>query len=240
MILIDCIISVSYNASMKSIGSIIKELREERGVSRAWLSRKANVSYDYLFKVEREVIKKVSHEQLSKIVNALGLSMAQFEEIQKKYCSEQNQINHHNISNVTLLNKPLTTIPVYGKVPAGMPREAWHDYIWEYISVPDVSDKAFGLVVSGDSMVGEDITEGDIVVIEPNMEAHNGDIVVAVIDGSEFTLKKFYRDKDHIILAPANEHYQPIIFSLESFDNRVMILGVMVGVYKRYKKRKIF
>jgi repressor LexA len=143
-------------------------------------------------------------------------------------------------SNVTPISKPLTTIPVYGKVPAGMPREAWHDYIWEYISVPDVSDKAFGLVVSGDSMVGEDITEGDIVVIEPNMESHNGDIVVAVIDGSEFTLKKFYKDKDHIILAPANEHYQPIIFSLESFDNRVMILGVMVGVYKRYKKRKIF
>ncbi len=236
--LIAHIISIIYNANMRSVGSIIKKLREEKGISRAWLARKADVSYDYLFKVEKEVIRKVSHEQLSKIVNALGLSLAQFEEIQKKYCTEENPPDVTNLSNVTPINKPLTSIPVYGKVPAGMPREAWHDYIWEYISIPDVSEKAFGLIVSGDSMIGEDIEEGDIVIIDPNAEVYNGDIVVAVIDGLEFTLKKFYRDKDHIILTPANEHYQPIVFSSESFSERVSIIGVMIGVYKRYKKRR--
>jgi len=231
-----------------NIGQRIRKAREAKGITQVELARTIGISPQQMYRIETGR-SNPSFKTLSLIAKALGISeeeLLKSEDVSSKLLEieEQKKILKSLIdkitSNVTPLSKPLTTTPVYGKVPAGMPREAWHDYIWEYISVPDVSDKAFGLVVSGDSMIGEDITEGDIVVIEPNMEAHNGDIVVAVIDGSEFTLKKFYRDKDHIILAPANEHYQPIIFSLESFDNRVMILGVMVGVYKRYKKRKIF
>jgi len=230
-----------------NIGSNIKRLRLQRDMSARELAEKVGCSINHIYRIENNRYKDIPMATIEKLAKALDVSVAEIigvdsdikyktQEVDRKLQLLEKIIKE--VSNVTPLSKPLTTIPVYGKVPAGMPREAWHDYIWEYISVPDVSDKAFGLVVSGDSMIGEDITEGDIVVIEPNMEAHNGDIVVAVIDGSEFTLKKFYRDKDHIILAPANEHYQPIIFSLESFDDRVMIIGVMVGVYKRYKKRK--
>jgi len=84
------------------------------------------------------------------------------------------------------------------------------------------------LTVTGDSMIDEHIRDGDLVVYERRSNARNGDTVVALIDGDDATLKKFYREKNQIRLQPANPKYKPI------YVRDVEIQGVVIGVIRRY------
>lgn len=208
---------------MQNVGERIKKIRESKGIKQVWVARQTGLNRTYLYQLERGIIKNPSMETLNKIAKALEISLS---ELIKEEPS---------ISQPPLQTLPLRQIPVYGGIPAGYPKEMWHDFIEGYISVPDAPEDAFGLRVSGDSMIGEGIDEGDIVIVVPNRQIYNGDIVVAIIDGSEFTLKKYFTDSEHVILAPANSHYKPIVFSYESFGERVRIIGVVIGLYKRIR-----
>lgn len=208
---------------MQNIGQRIKKIRESKGIKQVWIARQTGLNRTYLYQLESDIIKNPSMEALTKIAKALGVSL-------NELIGEES-----SISQFPLQTLPLRQIPVYGRIPAGYPKEMWHNYIEEYISVPDVPEDASGLRVSGDSMIGEGIDEGDIVIVVPNRQIYNGDIVVAIIDGSEFTLKKYFTDSEHVILAPANSHYKPIVFSYESFGERVRIIGVVIGLYKRIR-----
>lgn len=231
-----------------NIGAKIRKIRESKNITQRELAYKAGITPQQLHRIETGR-SNTSFKTLSLIAKALGISEEELlspEDIDSKLSEIEEQKRTlktlidkivSGVSDVEPINKPLNTIPVYGRVPAGYPRETWHDYIEEYISIPDAPSGAFGLKVSGDSMVGENIEEGDIVIVAPQREFYNGDVVVAVIDGSEFTLKKLYRNDEHVILAPANSHYQPIVFSYESFNERVQVLGVIVGIYKKIKRR---
>ena len=125
-------------------------------------------------------------------------------------------------------------IPLLGVVAAGQPIEAILSR--ETICVPRDfmgRDRLFALRVRGDSMIGEQIREGDCIIVESRQTANNGEMVVALVDGSDATVKTFFKERDQIRLEPANPRYKPIIISP---PDRVTIQGVVKGLIRKYKR----
>jgi len=126
----------------------------------------------------------------------------------------------------------LISLPLLGTVAAGQPIEAVE--VEESIDVPPelVSGRGrhFALRVAGDSMIEDQICDGDYVVVESRDEARDGETVVALVAGSDVTLKKLYRDGPRIRLEPANERLQPIVVPAED----VQIRGIVRGLIRRY------
>lgn len=124
-------------------------------------------------------------------------------------------------------------IPLLGVVAAGQPIEAILSH--ETLLVPRDflgRERLFALRVRGDSMIGEQIREGDCIVVESRQTANNGELVVALVDGSDATVKKFYHEHNQIRLEPANPRYKPIIITP---PDRVSIQGVVRGLIRKYK-----
>ena len=126
-------------------------------------------------------------------------------------------------------------IPIVGVIPAGSPILAIENIEgYDLADVPEDREYFF-LRVKGDSMVNANIFEGDLVLVEKCPCAENGQIVACIINGEEATLKRFYRQKDTVILQPENPAYPPIIVSCKDFDaGYARILGVV-----RELKRKL-
>lgn len=124
----------------------------------------------------------------------------------------------------------VVNVPLLGKVAAGNPIEAIENPN-EYFSLPKelipMNHDVFTLEVSGDSMINIGIFDGDIVIVKRDRTANNGEIVVAMTDENEVTLKRFYKEKDHIRLQPENDYLEPIIL------NNVTILGKAIGLYRK-------
>ena len=124
-------------------------------------------------------------------------------------------------------------VPLLGYVAAGKPIEAIA--INEVIAVPAdmVSHKAktYVLQVRGDSMIEEQIRDGDYVIVEDRQTAHDGEMVIALIDEEETTLKKFYKEHHNLIrLQPANPAMKPLTFPAE----RIRIQGIVIGILRKY------
>jgi repressor LexA len=121
-------------------------------------------------------------------------------------------------------------LPIMGRIAAGQPIEAVENP--ETISLADFvrSKEVFVLEVSGESMQDEAILDGDYVLVEKAKTAHNGDIVVALVEGADATLKRFYREGDNIRLQPSNAAMKPIIVPAPS----VQIQGRVIGVLRKY------
>ena len=123
-------------------------------------------------------------------------------------------------------------IPLYGFVAAGMPIEALRNET-ESISIPPAMIKQgnhFALKVSGDSMLDAGILDGDVAIIKSCEEANNGDVVIALIDQEEATLKKIRKYQNSIALEPANKSYKTQIYNPE----RIKIQGRLVGLMRKY------
>jgi len=123
----------------------------------------------------------------------------------------------------------MTEIPLLGWISAGRPIDLSEDN--ERISVPAnmVRRNTYALKVRGHSMVDDNIQDGDIVIIEKRESAENGQSVVAMINGEQVTLKKFYVERNGIRLQPANPDMEPIYLKNEE----VQILGIVTGVIRR-------
>jgi repressor LexA len=123
-------------------------------------------------------------------------------------------------------------LPLMGYVAAGAPIEAVATQ--ESIGVPEslVGGKrdTYVLRVRGDSMIDEQIRDGDWVVVEDRKSAENGEMVVALIGGQDVTLKKFYRENGRVRLQPANQTMQPLLVDPDG----IQIQGVVVGVMRKY------
>ena len=121
-------------------------------------------------------------------------------------------------------------LPLLGRIAAGQPIEAVANP--ETISLADFvrNKEVFVLEVRGESMQDEHILSGDYVLVEKAKTAHNGDIVVALVDGSDATLKRFYREGDNIRLQPSNAAMQPIILPAAAVD----IQGRVIGILRKY------
>lgn len=120
-------------------------------------------------------------------------------------------------------------VPLVGKVTAGLPITAIEN-IEEYFPLPEsfgtTEDKLFMLEIVGNSMIEAGILNGDHVVVKQQQTANNGEIVVAMTEDDEATVKRFFKEKDYFRLQPENSSMDPIIV-----DN-VSILGKVVGVYR--------
>jgi repressor LexA len=123
-------------------------------------------------------------------------------------------------------------VPIFGIVAAGQPIEAVPSR--QTISIPkDMVGRfqTYALRVEGNSMVDENIQEGDYIIIEARENAENGETVVAMINNEEVTLKRLYVEPDHIRLQPANPVMKPIILR----NHEIRILGVVCGVIRKYR-----
>ncbi|MGG1876047.1 transcriptional repressor LexA [Paenibacillus cisolokensis] len=122
----------------------------------------------------------------------------------------------------------IARVPVVGKVTAGVPITATEN-IEDYFPLPQHyvgDDKVFMLSVVGDSMIDAGIYNGDYVIVRQQQTADNGDIVVAMTEDDEATVKTFYKEKDHIRLQPENPTYEPLRL------NHVTILGKVIGLFR--------
>lgn len=155
--------------------------------------------------------------------------------IEKGYLKRSKNSNHQLqilVNNeYENINNDITNVPLLGKVTAGTPIEAI-EMPDEYFALPSYlipqKKEVFTLKVDGDSMINAGIFSGDIVIVERCNTAKNGEIVVAMNDDNEVTLKTFYKEKDYIRLQPENDFMNPIILK------NVTILGKAIGLYRKF------
>lgn len=128
------------------------------------------------------------------------------------------------------IKKEMVNIPIVGKVTAGMPILA-NENVEDIFPIPldyvKHNKELFMLNISGDSMINAGIFDGDLAIIEKSQTARNGEIVVALIE-NEATIKRFYKEENHIRLQPENDKMDAIIV-----DNCI-ILGKLVGLFRTY------
>ncbi len=149
----------------------------------------------------------------------------------------KRNLNNHKILELLVPNEfeksdALTVqIPLLGKVTAGNPIEAIENPD-EYFPVPiqliPKNSEVFTLRVSGESMINAGILDNDIVIIERKNTAKNGEIVVAMNEDNEVTLKTFYQEENYFRLQPENDFMTPIILK------NVTILGKAIGLYRKF------
>ncbi len=127
-------------------------------------------------------------------------------------------------------NEKIAEVPLLGMITAGSPIEAI-EMPNEFFALPTSllpkGKEVFTLEVNGTSMINAGILDGDIVIVERKNTARNGEMVVAMTDENEVTLKTFYKEKDHFRLQPENDTMDPIIL------NNVTILGKAIGLYRK-------
>jgi repressor LexA len=169
---------------------------------------------------------------------ARGLQLSSLATVHKHINNLQNkgllQRAHNRSRSIDVLPAKSKTkgerLPLLGRIAAGMPVESVATS--ESISMSDITGnrEVFALQVRGESMRDEHIIDGDYVIIESTQTARQGEIVVALIDGSETTLKRYYREGDQIRLQPSNREMGPIYAPAGS----VAIQGRVLGVLRRY------
>lgn len=119
-------------------------------------------------------------------------------------------------------------VPMYGKVTAGIPITAIQDNTQTFpLPMHFAQNKnLFMLKVQGESMINAAILDGDYIIVQEQPTAQNGDIVVALVNGDEATVKTFYKEKGHFRLQPENDYMEPIIVE------ELSIIGKVVGVFR--------
>lgn len=127
-------------------------------------------------------------------------------------------------------NDDVVKVPLLGKITAGNPITAIEKPD-EFFDLPatliPANAEVFTLHVSGESMINRGIYDGDYVIVKKQADAKNGDIVVAMTEENEVTLKTFYKEADHIRLQPENDTMAPFIFK------NITILGIAIGLYRK-------
>ncbi len=128
-----------------------------------------------------------------------------------------------------VINYKVVNVPIVGKVTAGIPITAVEN-VEEYFPLPErlapADEHVFMLEIMGESMIEAGILDGDYVVVRQQSTANNGDIIVAMTEDDEATVKRFFKEKDWIRLQPENSTMEPIIL------RNVSILGKVIGVYR--------
>ena len=128
----------------------------------------------------------------------------------------------------------MVSVPVLGAVAAGAPilaEEMAEDTVQVDSFLLGGHKKVFALRVKGDSMIGDGIFDGDYIFVKKQLTAHEGEIVVAMIE-NEATVKRIYREGDRIRLQPSNPRLQPIYVRRDEF-RETQVLGVVIGVYRK-------
>jgi len=198
------------------------------------LTRRQREIYDF---IRRFVAEKGYSPSLEEIGGAFGLSSVATVHKHVSHLVEKGMLKKawNRSRSVEPVDGPSPggfSLPLAGVVAAGAPIEAIEDH--ETIEVPPdlvpPGGESFVLRVRGESMIDEQIRDGDFVVVESRKEARNGETVVALIRGEEATLKKFYRKGGSVRLEPANVTMRPIEVPAEDVEIR----GIVRGLLRRY------
>ena len=190
--------------------------------------------------LKKYLAKKGYPPTVRELCNLTDLSSTATVQVHLDHLEEKGYIKRDRVKNRTIellvpneydiKNDTVVSLPLLGKVTAGSPIEAI-ERPNEFFDVPafmiNPKRETFSLNVSGDSMINAGIYDDDIVLVERTPVAHNGEIVVAMNDDNEVTVKTFYKEKDHIRLQPENDTMEPIIL------NNATILGKVVGLYRK-------
>ncbi len=147
---------------------------------------------------------------------------------------EPNQSRSIELAPTTDFNRGgIVEVPLVGTIAAGEPIEAITEE--ERIGLPEEllgSGRTYVLRVRGNSMIDEQIRDGDFVIIEERQTAENGETVVALLDGTEATLKKYFDEGERIRLQPANPDIEPIY--VDKKTDRLQIQGIVIGILRKY------
>lgn len=194
-----------------------------------------------LTKRQKEVLDFVKHfskkkgyspslEEIQKHFKLASVSTAHFH-VEKLKEGGYLEKSENKARAISIQNSaPMVRIPLLGKIAAGEPIEAIEQR--EFITVPKNKSLTYGdvyaLRVVGNSMIDENINDGDVVLVKHQSTAENGQKIVALINNQETTLKKLYREKGHVRLQPANKNIEPIILDKGTpFAIRGIVLDVI-------------
>lgn len=200
------------------------------------LSKRQQMIFDF---IKSEVEMKGYPPSVREIAKAVGLASSStvhghLQRIEKKGYIRRDPTKPRAIEIIDNLLDNIEKdearfVPVIGKVTAGLPITAIEN-IEEYIPVPQSAaksdDNLFILIIEGNSMINAGILDGDKVIVRQQNTAQNGDIVVAMTSDDEATVKRFYKETDHIRLQPENDSMTAILL------NDVTILGKVIGLYR--------
>ena len=174
-------------------GNIIKQLRLRNGLSQAELAEKLEYT-------DRSTISRIEKGDI-KLTQDKILEFSKFFKVSPLV-----------ILGMEEYTPPKTQVPVYGRVAAGLPIEAVENII-DYEEIPaGWSGEYAALKVKGDSMAPR-IMEGDVLIVKIQDDAESGDVVVAIVNGEDATVKKLIKQGDGIVLQPLNPAYEPMYFS---------------------------
>ncbi|MFO8013467.1 MAG: transcriptional repressor LexA [Phycisphaerae bacterium] len=171
---------------------------------------------------------------MQEIADHLGVSrptvFEHIETLQAKGALHREALKSRAIELSPELDPRRAALPLVGTIAAGSPIEAVESP--EILDLEDLFQgrpgETFVLRVQGNSMIDEQIRNGDYVIVEKRGEARNGETVVALIEGGEATLKRFYKEKGRIRLQPANPDMQPI------YVDDCQVQGIVIGVLRKY------
>jgi len=195
------------------------------------LTKKRKQILDFVTKYQKNKGYAPSLEEICKKFDLASVSTAHFHISKLRDLGYLSKEKNKPRSIRTLGHETMIKIPLLGTIAAGEPIEAIQDK--ELIAVPKrivpQSSEVYALRVIGNSMTDENINDGDIVLVRQQATAENGQKVVALIDNHEATLKKYYRERGHIRLQPANKNMEPIILR----DVRdISIQGIVLDVIR--------
>lgn len=187
--------------------------------------------------IKNQIKEKGYPPSVREICAAVGLKSTStvhghLERLEKKGLIKRDPTKPRTIEVVenSLNRKEMINVPILGTITAGLPILAVEN-IEDTFPLPVNYIKSnkdlFILKVSGESMIEAGILDGDFSIIEKSNSANNGEIVVALID-NEATLKRFFKEKDHIRLQPENKNMSPIIVP------ECQVIGRLVGIYRQY------
>ncbi len=216
----------------EDLGIYLKQLRQSKGLSLREVNKLTNISYTHLNMIENGK-RNVTPALLRNLAQLYSVNYIDLYE-KAGYIDLANDEKLNNCK-IDKLGNPVKEIPILGTVKAG------YDYLAQenWIGTVDVDEnlvkdnsKYFALKVHGDSM-SPTLIENDIVIVKKQDDFENGDIVVAIINGDEATIKKGKKTDNSILLQPLNNNYEPLIFTN---DEMKTIPVKIIGIVKQLKR----
>lgn len=206
------------------------------------MSELSGKDYEILNFIENQLNEKGFPPSVREICEAVGLSStatihARLKKLEKHgkiiRDSSKNRsimvVGADHARNIEYKDDKYIDVPIYGKVTAGMPITAVQDFRDTFPLPMNFANNKdlFMLKVQGESMINAAILDGDYIIVERQPTANNGDIVVALVDNENATVKTYYKENGHFRLQPENDFMEPIIV------NELAILGKVVGVFRK-------
>lgn len=209
------------------INTLLKERRKEMGLTLKEVAKAVGVSEATVSRWESGNIANMGRDKINALSKVLNLSPINIMGI-----SDNTDLSFTELPTNMIPIKKVHHIPVIGKIACGTPILAVEN-VTDNIILPDYVDADFALICEGDSMINAKIENGDTVFIHQQPEVENGEIAAVMIN-NEVTLKKVFLSNKILKLVPANDNYEPMIYTVEE-KNDIRILGKAVAVLKNIR-----